>query len=176
MTVRTEAGANEGDRLYFNANMFQTTADDLQNGINRLTRSLGKIPDREIILDIPSREYTRVSGYSCASVILRALAAECVRKAIAFKTSGNFRTDRDGHNLEVIFDDLTDPVKALISKCARKEGLRSPKEILTEHRVDFVDWRYPTADNETRNVNVLDLPKTVGLLMRVYKHYDLPQV
>ena len=71
-------------------------ADDLQDSPNQMTR----LADTH---SITGKEKTaRIAGYFFATVILRALATKLMLKFLSFKKTGQYRKNRDGHDLLVV--------------------------------------------------------------------------
>ena len=66
--------------------------------------------------DIPpltdKEQLARLAGYTFSTVILRALATELMLKVLSFKKTGQYRKDRQGHDLLVLFNDLASSTSA----------------------------------------------------------------
>ena len=112
---------------------------------------------------IASGAEMKVFGYFLSVTVLRALATECMLKAIAFTRHGYFLRE---HNLTRLYEALDGPTKGFIEKIADSHGVASPKRVLRRHRNDFVDWRYP-AGKEQRS-DLLDLDRTLEVLEVAY--------
>ena len=155
---------DEGEIIYSYAPCFRLTADDLQHSLNKMDiKTIQKTGD--------TNGLRKVAGYTFAMVILRAFAVECALKALAFKRKGAYRTDKDGHDLWILFEkDLDDDAKDLIAKIAKDHGVAPLGDILKNHRSDFVDWRYP--QGKAVHANFLDLDKALEVLVAAYTHKD----
>lgn len=140
-------------------------ADDLQDSLNRMTRSGSPNPITE------KEQVARVSGYFLSTVILRALATELMLKVLCFKKAGRYRKDREGHDLLVLFNDLDSDTRKLIADLERSHGIAPLQQILEKHRGDFVDWRY-LMEAGGKHVDLLDLDKALIILMATYTHKD----
>ena len=155
---------DDGGKLFSYAACFRLTANDLHQNLNQMKVQTIKPDD--------TNGLRKVVGYTFAVVILRAFAVECALKALAFKTKGTYRTDKDGHDLWILFEqDIDNDVKDLIAKIAKSHGVAPVGEILKKHRSDFLDWRYP--QGKTVHANFLDLDKALEVLMAACTHKDL---
>ena len=152
-------GANftKGQDLFARAIGFRVTANDLQVLMN----SLAKGPV------IAEQAKGKIFGYFLSVTVLRALAAECMLKAIAFARTGRFE---HGHNLSALYEALDGKTRGFIEKTADSNGVASPKRVLKRHRDDFVDWRYP-ADGDQKT-DLLDLDRTLSVLDMAYRQID----
>ena len=140
-------------------------ADDLQNSLNQMTNAAAQ--------PITGKEQTaRVWGYFLSSVMLRALATELMLKALSFKKTGQYRKNRGGHDLLVLFNDLDNDTREIVAAQERSHGIAPLEQILEKHRGDFVEWRYPTEGDEGHQIDFLDLDKAVHILITVYEHRD----
>ena len=155
---------NNGEQLRNYAACFRLTADDLQHSLNKMDiKTMNETGD--------TNGLRKVAGYTFSIVILRAFAVECALKALAFKRKGAYRTDKDGHDLWILFEqDLDNDAKDLIAKIANLHGVAPLGDILKNHRSDFVDWRYP--QGKAVHANFLDLDKALEVLMTAYTHKD----
>lgn len=156
--MNTHDASNE---FLIKAVCFQTTADELQAKLNQATLALqqGRTGN--------SRAF---GGYLFSTMILRALATECALKALAMKSTGKYRHDKQGHDLSILYDDLTPEVKELVESIAEALGVASPKAILEKHRGDFVDWRYPSDDGRVLSANFTDLQRALEVVMETFNH------
>ena len=130
------------------------TANDLQETLNRLTSGSPIAPEAKL----------RLLGHFLSITVLRAFAAECMLKAIAFARGGSFQHD---HNLTALYEALVGPTRGLIETTADAPGVASPKRVLKRHRNDFVEWRYATGREQT--TGLLDLDSVLGVLDPVYR-------
>lgn len=145
---------SDGHELHTRARGFRTTANELQAMMNSLTSGSGIEPGAEM----------KLFGYFLSVTVLRALAAECVLKAIAFARHGNFPHE---HNLSRLYETLDGPTRGCIETIADSHGVASPKRVLKRHRNDFVEWRYPTGNSQSSDL--LDLDRTLEVLDVVYR-------
>jgi len=106
----------------------------------------------------------KLFGYFLSVTVLRALATECMLKAIASVRHGCFPRE---HNLSRLYETLDGPTKGCIAKTADSHGVASPKRVLKRHRNDFVEWRYPT--RKSQSSDLLDLDRTLEVLDAVYR-------
>ena len=146
-TVGTATDA--GEELHTRALGFRMTANDLQETLNRLTSGSRVAPEAKL----------RLLGHFLSITVLRAFAAECMLKAIAFARGCSFQHD---HNLSALYEALDGPTRGLIETTADAHGVASPKRVLKRHRNDFVEWRYPTGGEQT--TGLLDLDSVLGVL------------
>ncbi len=109
----------------------------------------------------------KVYGYFFSVTVLRALAAECMLKAIAVVRSGSFER---GHNLSQLYEVLDGQAKGYIERLADSHGVASPKRVLKRHRNDFVEWRYPAG--KSQSTDLLDLDKVLDVLDTAYKRFN----
>ena len=151
----TDGGSSAKDNeFHVRAVGFRSTANDLQKIINQLASGNSFAPGAAL----------KVFGYSCSIAVLRALAAECTLKAIAYARSGSFQA---GHDLLKLFEALDGKAKGFIEKTADSQGVASPRRVLKRHRNDFVEWRYPAG--ESQSMSFLDLDRVLGILDDVYR-------
>ena len=110
-----------GNEFPTKAGCFQATADEFQPKPGQATSALqhGGMGDSG-----------KIGGYLFATMILRALAAECALKALAAKSTGKYRREKRGHYLSKLYDDLTPEVRELIDSIAHAIGIAIPKTIL----------------------------------------------
>ena len=130
------------------------SANDLQTMMNALTSGSGIAPGAQM----------KLFGYFLSVTVLRALAAECMLKAIAFARHGFFDHE---HNLSRLYEALDGPARGFIEKIADSHGVASPKRVLKRHRNDFVEWRYPL--RKRQHSDLLDLDRTLEVLDLVYR-------
>lgn len=147
----------KGKGLFARAIGFRTTANDLQALMNSL--ATGSV--------VTEQAKRKLFGYFLSVTVLRALAAECMLKAIAFSWTGRFD---HGHNLSALYEALDGKTRGFIEKTADSHGVASPKRVLKRHKDDFVDWRYP-ADGEQKT-DLLDLDRTLCVLDTAYLQID----
>lgn len=145
-----------GDELYSRALGYRTTANDVQSMMNELAAGRA----------MSARVQKKLFGYFLSVTVLRALAAECMLKAIAFERCGSFEHE---HNLSSLYEALDGPTRGLIETIADSHGVASPKRVLRRHRNDFVDWRYPSGKSQSSEL--LDLDKTLDVLNVVYRRF-----
>ena len=138
----------------------RTVADDLHRTLNLLTG-----PKR---YKGTPEEIVRITGYSASMVILRALAAEIVLKALCFKRTGRYKRIHDLHRL---FRSLDSKTKAIITKLENSHGIAPVEKILKKHKHDFLEWRYLINDGNLQ-VDFLDLDNALRILLVVYAHKD----
>ena len=152
------------DLMKAQAVALRRVADDIQNSLNQMTKAaVQPITGKEQI--------ARVWGYFLSAVILRALATELMLKALSFKKTGQYRKDKDGHDLLVLFNDLDSDTRKIVATQERSQGIAPLEQILGKHKGDFVEWRYPT-DGESLEVDLLDLDKALHILVAVSEHRD----
>ena len=108
----------------------------------------------------------KLFGYFLSVTVLRALAAECMLKAIAFAQTRAFER---GHNLSELYEVLNGKAKEYIERLADSHGVASPKRVLTRHKNDFVEWRYPAGTSQ--RTDLLDLDKVLEVLDGAYKRF-----
>lgn len=137
------------------------TADDLLTEFDRRIQPSAKpaTPD----------ETDRFVASVLVMPILRALAAELSLKAISFKRSGVFKKT---HDLRTLYDALDEDARNRIEQKAAAKRMDSVQGTLTNHRADFVDWRYAGEEDKTLNTNPSDLDEAVGVLMAVYEEVE----
>lgn len=142
----------------------RVVADDLYQNFSHLVQMAreGKLPTND------KTQQSRMAGYAFSMVILRALATELTLKAISFKKTGQYRP---AHDLLILFNDLDDATKKIIAEVADSQGVAPLDQILSKHRGDFVNWRYPVEGGKIR-VEFLDIDKALEVLMTVYRHKD----
>ena len=146
--------------LAFQAVSLRQVADDLQNDINQMT------------VDVQTIKMTRVLGYSLSMVMLRALATELMLKALSFKKTGQYRKDRNGHDLLILFNDLDSETKKIVGAQESSQEIASLQQILEKHKDDFIEWRYIAEKENGTPVDFLDLDKALLVLITVYSHKD----
>ena len=161
MSHATEGGAASGklaedELLFASAVGFRVTANDLQDTMNRLT-SGGKVL---------AGADAKLMGYFLSVAVLRALAAECMLKAIAFARSGSYE---HRHNLSYLYEVLDGPAKGFVERLADSHGVASPKRVLKRHRNDFVEWRYLVGTS--RRTDLLDLDRVLEVLDTAYRRF-----
>lgn len=113
---------------------------------------------------IPQEHAERVLAYTLSITVLRALSAESMLKGIAFARSGSYLHEHDLSRLHAVLDDQ---IKGHIESVADSSGVASPEKILERHRLEFVDWRYPSDDDQS--TTFLDLDKVLLVLHDVYR-------
>ena len=143
----------KGDGFRARALGFRTTANDLQTALNALTSGNTAAPANQM----------KMFGYFLSITVLRALAAECMLKAISYERTGSFEHQ---HNLSALLEALDGKTRGLIERTADSQGVASPKRVLKRHRNDFVDWRYPSGEGQS--TDLLDLDKVLDVLDKVY--------
>ena len=131
-----------------------------------LLKSLGRMESGE-------GQFHKLFGYSVSAVLLRAFATELMLKTLSFMKTGKYRTDRKGHDLLVLFNDLDSETKQLIRDLEEKHGIAPLAQILEKHRDDFVDWRY-IGQLDGMHVDFWDLDKALGILMAVFETLQSP--
>ena len=146
----------EDEQLFATAIGCRVTANDLQDIMNRLT-SGGTIQ---------AGAEAKLFGYFLSVAVLRALAAECMLKAIACARTGSFEHQ---HNLSHLYEALDGAAKGFIERLADSHGVASPKRVLKRHRNDFVEWRYPTGTS--RRTDLLDLDRVLEVLDSAYRRF-----
>ncbi len=160
----TERMSENPDVLAAQAVSLRRVADDLQDGLNQMTKS--------VVQTITGADkISRVLGYTLSMVMLRALATELLLKALAFKKTGRYRKDRDGHDLLILFNDLDSDTKKIVTAQESSQGIAPLKQILEKHKDDFIEWRY-MAESDGSTVGFLDLDKAFLVLITVYRHKD----
>ena len=160
----TERMSENPDVLATQAVSLRRVADDLQDGLNQMTKS--------VVQTITGADkISRVLGYTLSMVMLRALATELLLKALALKKTGRYRKDRDGHDLLILFNDLDSDTKKIVTAQESSQGIAPLKQILEKHKDDFIEWRY-IAESDGSTVGVLDLDKAFLVLITVYRHKD----
>ncbi len=152
----TRATATEAEQLFATAIGFRGTANDLQETMNRLT-SAGTVR---------TGAEAKLYGYFLSVTVLRALAAECILKAIAVTRGGSFERE---HNLSRLYLVLDGEAKGYIERLADSHGVASPKRVLKRHRNDFVRWRYPTGTRQS--TDLLDLDRVLEVLETAYRRF-----
>ena len=106
-------------------------------------------------------------------MLLRAFATELMLKTLSFIKTGTYRTDRKGHDLLVLFDDLDCETKQLIRDLEEKHGIAPLAKILEKHRDDFVGWRY-LGQLDGKHAHFWDLDKALGILIEVFRASQPP--
>ena len=124
-------------------------------------------------MDSGDGQFHKLFGYAVSAVLLRAFATELMLKTLSFVKTGTFRTDRKGHDLLVLFDDLDCETKNLIHDVEEKHGIAPLAKILKKHRDDFVGWRY-IGEPDGKHVHFWDLDKALGVLLEVFRASYLP--
>ena len=159
--------ATMGDAIMGHAISLRVVANDLYQNFSQMVQMAreGKLPADD------KTQQSRMAGYAFSMVILRALATELTLKAISFKKTGQYRKDKKGHDLLILLNDLDDATKKIIAKVADSQGVAPLDQILSKHRGDFVNWRYP-AEGGKIHVEFLDIDKALEVLMTVYRHKD----
>ena len=150
---------NIGKAMYVKAVHFQTTADGLQ----RIAK---------VILNQPNMALAQTEmalSYMMSVPVLRALAAECVLKALSEKSTGEYKPT---HDLVELYNNLNNDVKRVVTSIAVNQGVLPPLTILKNHRTDFVDWRYPFKDSTVRSPDMPDLQNALAVLMTTWNHHD----
>lgn len=145
-TVEKES---EGDQFKVKAKCLQATANELQTKLREEERRGG--PGQ-------SANATKMGGYLYSTVIIRAFATECALKSLSAKRTGTYKRC---HDLLVLYEALEEDVKRLVQSIADAQGARPPQSVLKEHACDFIEWRYPTADDKTLSENFEDMAKTL---------------
>ena len=153
------------DMMAAQAISLRQVADDLQNNLNQMLK-LSAQP-----FTGSKEQMARGLGYLLSTVMLRALAAELILKALSCKKTGQYKKGKDGHDLLALFNDLDSSTKTIVAKLEDNHGIAPLEKILEKHRNDFVAWRY-LAEAKTQNVGVLDLDKALTVLRNVYQHVD----
>ena len=138
---------------------FRAVANDLQRGLGELTRVRGTIRGSSY----------RAGGYMLSTTVLRALATECVLKALSIESTGEYRRK---HDLVVLFDELNPVVARRVDNIARSRDLALPRETLERHRRDFTEWRYPP--EEINSTNPSDLDSVLDVLLSVFGSAETP--
>ena len=156
--TRTERELNVGVAVHQAAAM-RLVADDLLKSLNRMESGDG--------------QFHKLFGYTVSAVLLRAFATELMLKALSFVKTGKSRTDRNGHDLLVLFNDLDSETKQMIRDLEEKHGIAPLAKILEKHRDDFVDWRY-LGQPDGMQVHFWDLDKALGILMEVFRASQPP--
>ena len=150
------ASLPEDKQLFGTAIGFRVTANDLQDIMNQLTSRGTMQPGAEL----------KLYGYFLSVAVLRALAAECMLKAIACARTGSFEHQ---HNLSQLYEALDGPAKGFIERLADSHGVASPKRVLKRHRNDFLEWRYPTGTS--RRTDLLDLDRVLEVLDTAFRRF-----
>ena len=103
----------------------------------------------------PSDGYVQPLGYMLSFLILQALAAETAIKASQVLKLGYFT---HGHDLLELFDEMPYEMQQSINVVYQAFVPNGQiKDVLTEHRSDFEDWRYLYELKDGTSVNFLDL-------------------
>ena len=110
-------------------------------------------------LDVDSNTRALVVGHTMSIMILRSLATEYVLKSMAVNIHGRLLKT---HDLFELFNDLGNAPMYFIEERAKKQGIREIREILKEHRTDFIDWRYNQQGVQT---NILDISRALDVLI-----------
>ena len=142
--------------MEFHATALRQVADELQQSLNQVARTRPSGGDVAWM--------TKATGYLSSALILRALATEFMLKVLSFRKTGKYRTDRKGHDLLVLFNDLDSETKQLIRNLEGTHGIAPLEQILKKHRSDFVDWRYPLTKTNQVQADLMDLDKALGIL------------
>ena len=151
------ASFTEDEQMFATAIGFRVTANDLHQIMSGLA-SGGSVR---------SGAEAKLFGYLLSVAVLRALAAECMLKAIAVTRTGSF--DRK-HDLSHLYEALDAAARGYIEGLADSLGVASPKRVLHRHRNDFVEWRYP-AGRAGRSTDLLDLDKVLEVLDMAYRRF-----
>ena len=106
------------------------------------------------------------------TLVIDTLATELMLKALAFKKTGQYRTDRDGHDLLILFKDLDSDTKKIVAAQESSQGIAPLEQILEKHKDDFIEWRYLAEVENGTTVGFLDLDKAFLVLIAVYRHKD----
>ena len=141
------------------AGALRLVADDLLKSLNRMESSDG--------------QFHKLFGYSVSAVLLRAFATELMLKTLSFMKTGEYRTDRKGHDLLVLFNDLDSETKQLIHGLEGIHGIAPLAQILEKHRDDFLDWRY-LGDPDGMRVTFWDLDKALSILLAAFEALRSP--
>ena len=103
----------------------------------------------------PSEGYIQLLGYSLSFIVLQALAAETAIKASQVLKLGHFSY---GHDLLTLFEELPQDMQQSVNVVYQALIPNGQiKDVLTEHRSDFEDWRYMFELKDGSNANFLDL-------------------
>ena len=145
-----------------------TQAEALRLVSNDLLISLSR-------LESGKGRFHQLFGYSVSAVLLRAFATELMLKTLSFMNTEKYRTDRKGHDLLVLFNDLDSETKQLIRALEEKHGIAPLAKILEKHRDDFVDWRY-IGELHGKHAHFWDLDKALGILLEVFRASQTPSV
>ena len=163
-----KAWAN-ADRWVAHAVSLRRIADNLQNDLMYITKGAPQTFDAAIETMTGDDETSWVLGSVSSTVILRALATELLLKALAFKKTGHYRKDRDGHDLLILFKDLDSDTKKIVAAQESNQGIAPLKQILEEHKKDFEAWRY-IADRPVPPSGFWDLGEAFEVLITVHHH------
>ena len=144
----------------FHATALQQVANDLQKSIDQA---------REPTVGSELGFAKWVTGYVSSTLILRALATEQMLKVLSYMRTGNYRTNGNGHDLLVLFDELDGDTKQLIDDLAKTHGIRPLEQILKKHRNDFVNFRYMLMEDGQTQVDLQDLDKAFFILTDVFR-------
>ena len=143
------------------AAFFQFAADELHGNLRRATLELTRAGKAGSI---------QHGAYFYSTPILRALAAECALKALSVNRTGKYLCGRHGHDLATLYVILPEDVKELVNSVAEEHGIAPLEAILKQHRDDFVDWRYPSANDAIRSSRgFADLQQAVEVLMKTLR-------
>lgn len=104
-----------------------------------------------------------VIGHLLSSIVLNALIAETLLKVISFRKTGQYRKT---HDLLDLFNDLDDDTKNKINDLSAHRGFGPIKEILAEHKNDFIEFRYAW-DYQSLQVDLSDLDKALDVLIEI---------
>ena len=143
------------DGVVFHATALRQVANDLQQSINRARQP-------SVSGDVDWARW--ILGYVSSTLILRALATEQMLKILSYQRTGKFRTDRKGHDLLVLFEDLDGDTRQLIDDLAKTHGIRSLEQILEKHRGDFATSRYVLMEDGQFQFDLQDLDKAFSVL------------
>ena len=161
-----------------NAKRRQSISRELNLGVAVTQANAMRLVANDLLISLSRMEsgdgqFQKIFGYSVSAVLLRAFATELMLKSLSYMKTGKYRTDRKGHDLLVLFNDLDSETKQLINDHEEKHGIAPLAQILEKHRDDFVDWRY-IGQPDGMQVHFWDLDKALGILMSVFKSLQPP--
>lgn len=155
---------NDGDALFAKSKAFRRTVSDLQSALTQL------LPQGQDVIRNNNENAFRAMGYTISIVSLRALAVECLLKAVAFKKMGKHRKDAQGHDLLQLYEDLDSDTKKIAVRLGDIHGIAPLEKTLGKHRSDFLGWRYPNDRKWGIHADFLDLAKALDVLIVLHVH------
>ena len=146
---------------------FRQTADDLWHLWNVVR--LGQDPTGKTSVLNEKQKTLRMEGYLDSYLILIALAAEVMLKALSFIKTGKYKRI---HDLKFLYDNLHPDTKGIVNELAHSRGFTRLEETFEKNKNVFLDWRYKMEAGSIR-AEPSALGKALDILIDTYDQLEV---